>query len=194
MTGLFGEQAWWYIARSGGIVALVLSAASVLWGLLLSSKYLQGGPKPAWLLNLHRFLGALTVGFSLVHVAALYLDSFVEFGIDELLIPFRSGWKPAEVAAGVVAFWLLLAVHMSSVVMKRIPRRWWKLIHLSSYVMLPLGALHGVTAGTDASSPWYQLVSGGLIGLLAFLTAWRALNVQKRARPRSPRTATAATA
>lgn len=183
MSGLFGEQVWWYIARSGGIVALVLSAASVLWGLLLSSRYLAGGPKPAWLLNLHRFLGALTVGFSLIHVAALYLDSYVEFGVDELLIPFRSAWKPAEVAMGVIAFWLLLAVQASSLVMKRIPRRWWKWIHLSSYAMLPLGVAHGITAGSDAGSRWYQLASGGIIALLVYLTAWRALKVPKRARP-----------
>lgn len=182
MTQLFGEQVWWYIARSGGIVALILSAASVFWGLLLSSRYLKGGAKPAALLNLHKFLGALTVVFSLVHVAGLYLDSFVEFGIAELLIPFRSGWKPVEVAWGVIAFWLLLAVQLSSMVMKRIPRKLWKWIHLASYVMLPLGVLHGIAAGTDAGSSWYQLISGGLIGLLAFLTAWRAWNVPGRSR------------
>ena len=182
MTGLFGEEAWWYIARSGGIVALILSAASVLWGLLLSSKYLHGGPKPAWLLNTHKFLGGLTVGFTVIHVAALYLDSFVEFGIDELLIPFRSAWKPLEVAYGVISFWILLAVQASSMMMKRIPRRWWKLIHLGSYVMLPIGVLHGITAGTDAGSRWYPLDRAGIIGLLAYLTAWRALRVPTRVR------------
>jgi len=180
MTALFGEQVWWYIARSGGIVALVLSAASVLWGLLLSSRYLHGGPKPAGLLNLHTFLGALTIVFSVFHLVGLYMDSFVEFGITELLVPFRSTWRPAEVAAGVIAFWLLLAVQATSLVMKRIPRRLWKWIHLGSYILLPLGVVHGITAGTDAGTSWYQLLSGGLIGLLAFLTAWRALKVPGR--------------
>jgi len=186
MTGLFGEQVWWYIARSGGIVALILSAASVFWGLLLSSRYLKGGPKPAGLLNLHKYLGALTVVFSLVHLVGLYFDSYVEFGIAELLLPFRSAWKPVEVAAGVIAFWLLLAVQATSMVMKRLPRRLWKWIHLASYVMLPLGIVHGITAGTDAGSSWYQLISGGLIGLLVFLTAWRAIKVPGRRRAATP--------
>ena len=180
MSQLFGEQVWWYIARSGGIVALILSGASVLWGLLLSSRYLQGGPKPAGLLNLHKFLGGLTVVFSLIHMAGLYFDSFVEFGVAELLIPFRSGWKPVEVAWGVIAFWLLLAVQGTSMVMRRLPRQLWKWIHMASYVLLPLGIVHGITAGTDAGSSWYQLISGGLIGLLAFLTAWRAWKIPKR--------------
>ena len=180
MTSLFGEQAWWYIARSGGIVALILAAASVLWGLLLSSKYLAGGPKPKGLLNLHKFLGALTVTFSIIHIIALKLDTFVDFSWAELFIPFRSAWRPAEVAAGVVAFWLLMAVQASSLLMKRLPNRIWKWIHLASYVLLPLGVLHGITAGTDSGTLWYRLGSGGLIGLLVFLTAWRAWTVPSR--------------
>lgn len=184
MTQIFGEQVWWYLARGGGIVALVLSAASVFWGLLVSSRYLKGGPKPAGLLNLHKFLGALTVVFSVVHLVGLYLDSFVEFGIAELLVPLRSSWKPLEVAAGVLAFWLLIAVQASSMVMNHIPRRLWKWIHMASYALLPLGIVHGITAGTDAGSRWYQLASGALIGLLVFLTAWRSLKVPGRPRRR----------
>ena len=51
-----------------------------------------------------------------------------------------ASWKPVEVAWGVIAFWLLLAVQASSMVMKRLPRRLWKWIHLGSYVLLPLGS------------------------------------------------------
>ena len=47
------EQFWWYVARSCGIVALVLAGASVIWGLLLSTKLLEGRPGPRWLLDLH---------------------------------------------------------------------------------------------------------------------------------------------
>lgn len=182
MMALMNEQFWWYVARSGGIVALVLIAASVLWGLLLSSKYLQGGPKPKGLLNLHRFLGALSVVFTGIHVIALYLDSYVQFTLFELLVPFASAWEPAPVAAGVVAFWLLLAVQVTSMMMKRLPRQWWKWVHLTSYLLLPLGVLHGITAGSDAGSLWYKLGSGALIGLLAWLTAWRSLSVPGRSR------------
>jgi DMSO/TMAO reductase YedYZ heme-binding membrane subunit len=178
------EQVWWYVARSGGIVALLLVAASVLWGLLLSSRYLAGGPKPKGLLDLHRFLGGLSVIFTVVHLVGLYLDSYIEFTVADLLIPFASEWRPAEVAAGVVAFWLLLAVQLTSVMMKRLPRRLWKWIHLTSYLLLPLGLLHGITAGTDAGTAWYRLGSGALIGLLVWLTVWRSLNVPGRP-PRS---------
>lgn len=179
------EQFWWYVARSGGIVALVLVAASVLWGLFLSSRYLAGGPKPKALLDLHRFLGGLSVTFTGLHLVGLALDQYVEFGLAELFVPFASSWRPAEVAAGVVAFWLLVAVQITSLAMKRLPRRLWKWVHLTSYLLLPLGLVHGITAGTDASTAWYRLGSAGLIGLLAWVTAWRAWFVPGRSnRPR----------
>lgn len=186
MSEAFGQQFWWYVARSGGIVALVLVAASVLWGLLLSSRYLTGGPKLKGLLNLHRFLGGLSVVFTLIHLAGLYLDSYIEFALADLVVPFASSWRPAEVAAGVVAAWLLLAVQATSVLMRRLPRHLWKWIHLISYLLLPLGLLHGITAGTDAGTVWYKLGSGAIIGLLVWLTAWRAWKVPGRSRPLTP--------
>ncbi len=174
---LANEQIWWYIARAGGIVAMILVAASVLWGLLLSSKYLAGGPKPKGLLDLHRFLGGLSVVFTGLHLLALYLDSYVQFTVTELLVPFASSWNPAAVAAGIVAFWLLVAVQVSSMMMRKLPRYLWKWIHLMSYLLLPLGLVHGIMAGTDAGTVWYRLGSGAGIGLLVWLTAWRAWNV-----------------
>ncbi len=174
---LANEQIWWYIARAGGIVAMILVAASVLWGLLLSSKYLAGGPKPKGLLDLHRFLGGLSVVFTGLHLLGLYLDSYVEFTVAELLVPFASPWRSGAVAAGVIAFWLLVSVQASSMMMRKLPRRWWKWIHLTSYLLLPLGLAHGIMAGTDAGTAWYRLGSGAAIGLLVWLTVWRAWNI-----------------
>ena len=60
-ASLVTEQLWWHIARASGIAALALTAAAVIWGLLLSTRVLRGRPTPAWLLSMHRWLGALTV-------------------------------------------------------------------------------------------------------------------------------------
>ena len=182
MINGFDEQIWWLVARAGGVVALILVAASVLWGLLLSSKYLDGGPKPKGLLHLHRYLGGLSVLFTGIHVLGLYLDSYIQFTVAELLVPFVSTWRPGAVAAGVVSFWFLIAVQGTSMMMRHLPRRFWKWIHLTSYLLLPLGVLHGIMAGTDASETWYRLGSGALIGLLTWLTAWRAWRVPARKR------------
>jgi len=185
------EQIWWYTARSSGIVALVLVTASVVWGLLFSTRLLQGRPSPKWLLSLHRYLGGLSVAFTAVHVAALVADSYVEFGLSEIFVPMASQWQPGPVAWGVVGMYLLAAVEITSLLMRRLPRRLWRWIHLSSYALFWLAIVHGATAGTDAGEALYVTGSRAAILLVAFLSAYRSLTkrrVRKRAaRPASTR-------
>ena len=49
-------------------------------------------PTPAWLLSLHRYLGALTVVFLGVHVGAILLDTYTDFSIMNVLVPFTGSW------------------------------------------------------------------------------------------------------
>ena len=85
-------QLWWYVARASGLVAWLLLTASVMWGIFLSTKLLQRLRRPAWLLDLHRWLGGLTVAFVAVHLVALVADSYVSFDLADVLVPFASGW------------------------------------------------------------------------------------------------------
>jgi sulfoxide reductase heme-binding subunit YedZ len=145
------NQVWWYTARAGGLVSWGLATAAVVWGLLLSGRFARK-PKPAWVLDLHRFLGALTVIFVAVHLLALWFDSFVQFGPAELFIPFASGWKPGAVALGIVATYLLVAIEVTSMLQRRIPRRLWHAIHLSSFGLFAFATVHALTAGSDATT------------------------------------------
>lgn len=189
------EELWWYVARSGGIVALLLTGMSVIWGLALSTKVMDGTPSPKWLLSMHKWLGGLSVTFTGIHVLALVLDSYVHFGITDILIPFASDWQPGAVAWGIVTTYLLLAVQVSSMLMKRIPRRWWKSIHMTSWLLFWTGLVHGITAGTDASHPIYIAVTATMTLLVLFLTIARSLTAKKRRRgSRSARVPAAAAA
>ena len=58
------SQLFWFTARASGIVAWGLAAASVVWGLALSTRLLGRRPRPGWLLDLHRFLGGLALSFT----------------------------------------------------------------------------------------------------------------------------------
>lgn len=153
------DQLWWLVARAGGIVSLGLAAASVIWGLLLASGMLERTPPKRWLLELHRWLGGLTVTFTAGHVFALWMDSFIGFSVVDLAVPFASQKDPGmwPLAWGIICGYLLLAVQLSSLAMKRIPRRWWRAIHMLSFGVLGTGIVHGVTAGTDSSSMTYLL-------------------------------------
>jgi len=182
------EKLWWYIARSTGIVAWALVAAAVIWGLLLSTRLLNGRPAPKWLLDLHRHLGGIAVAFTGLHLAGLVADNYSHFGPADLLVPFANTWKPLPVALGVVAMYLLVAVEGTSLAMKRMPRRWWRWIHLTSFGVFWLGTIHGITAGTDAGNPalWIAyLVTAGVVVFLTLLSILSGKGTAQRARKRA---------
>ena len=119
------DQLWWFIARASGMVTLGASGGAVIWGLLLSTRLIRRRSLPKWLLDLHRFLGALTLAFLALHLTALVADSFVHFGVADLAVPFHSAWRRTAVAWGVIGAYLLVAVELTSLVRNRLSRRWW---------------------------------------------------------------------
>ena len=168
------SQAWWDIARAGGIVSWALAALAVIGGLQLSTRLVRR-PAPAWMLDVHRFLGGLAVAFLGVHILGLAVDRYIGFGIADFLVPFVSPYKPAGVALGVVAMYLLLAVEITSLIMRRIPHRHWHAIHLSSFVVYVTATVHGLTAGTDrhnAIFQWACLISATIILLMTLVRIW----------------------
>jgi predicted ferric reductase len=172
------EHLWWYVARSGGIVSWALLAASVLWGLALSTRALGARPRPNWLLDLHRFLGGLALVFVGVHVGALVLDSYLSFGLMQLFVPFTSSYRPGAVAWGVVGLYLLLAVEVTSLLRRRIPKPIWRRVHLASFGLFAVATLHGLLAGTDGGSStlrWVMLVTTATVVALTALRVAQAL-------------------
>src|SRR5882724_615492 len=147
----------WYVARSAGLVAWALLAASVLWGLALSTKILSPKVRPNWILDLHRWLGGLALTFTGVHVGALLLDTYVHFGLVSVLVPFATSWHPVAVAWGVVSLYLLLAVEVTSLLKSRIPKSVWRKTHFASFVLFVTSTVHGLTAGTDTGATMLRI-------------------------------------
>lgn len=185
-------QLWWYVARATGLVAWALAVGSLLLGLALATRAM--GPKPTgpWLLDLHRWTGGMAVALTGAHVVALIADSYVHFDVADVLVPFAAGWRPGAVAWGVAAFWLLLAVEVTSLLRRRLPRALWRAVHLSSYAVAVAATVHGVTAGTDAGHPavaWAVLAG---LGSSTFFVAYRRVAPKKPARRIPARPSTAA--
>lgn len=182
------EKFFWYLSRGSGIVAAVLLALTLIWGLLLSTRLIERRGLPAWLTDLHRYLGGLTVAFIGVHMASLYFDNYSSYSLKELFVPFASpdhqGYKAWPVAYGVAALWALLVVEGTSLVMRKMPRKVWRGFHYLSYPVAVLVGLHAMTVGTDMSSSTLQVVGLGLAAVLTFLTIYRMLG----GREKTPRT------
>ena len=169
---------------AAGIVAWALVSITLVGGLQLSTRLVRR-PAPAWVLDLHRFVAGLAVALVGVHLVALVLDPFVKFGIAELLVPFASSYKPGAVTLGIVALYLLLAVELTSLAMRKMSRRLWHAVHFSSYPLFLLATLHGLTAGTDRHNAIFQIACLPAASLGFFMTLVRIL-APKRARTASP--------
>ncbi len=168
------DKIWWYVARSGGLAAWWLLAAAVLWGLALSTRVAAGKATPARLLDLHRFLGGLALSFTALHVGALVADSWADFGPAEVLVPLASRWRPLPVALGVVGLYLLVAVEVTSLLRSRLPRRLWRAVHSTSFVLFLLTTGHALTSGSDAGNLAVRVSAVAMLAAFTFLVLYRA--------------------
>ena len=168
---------WWYVARAGGLVAWALVVASCAWGLLHATRALGRRPTPAWMLSTHRYLSALAIVFVAIHVVAIIADSYVHFGLTDVVIPLAASWHPVAVAWGIVGTYLLLAIELTSLARRHIPQNVWRGIHLLSYAVLGVTTVHFLAAGTDAKALLPTAVAvligiGAVFGVVMLLT-WR---------------------
>jgi predicted ferric reductase len=169
----------WYAARASGLVAWAVVTASIVWGLALSTRLIRRRGIPAWLLDLHKFLGTLSVVFVGVHVLALWADNFVYFGPRELFVPMASGYRPGAVAWGIVAMYLLVAIQLTSWAMRNLPRKLWHGVHLTTFPMFIAATVHGFAAGADNANLFVQWVALTAALLVFFLALFRALAPRK---------------
>lgn len=168
-------QTWWYLSRASGMVAWIVLGATCLWGILLITRMLKPADRPAWLLDLHRWLGVLAIVTTGIHMATLVADSYVYFGWRELFVPQASPWKTSAVTWGVLAFYIMVVVQLSSMIMKKLPRRLWHAIHLLSYALFAMATVHGIQAGTDSGNTAFLLVSSGATAIVLFAFIARVL-------------------
>ena len=184
------QQIWWYVARGSGIVAWGVMALSMFWGLALSSRFLGKRPKPNWMLDLHRFLGGLSVVFIGTHVVSLVLDSYVSFSWLDILVPGATTYHTLAVAWGVIALYLALAVEVTSLLRKRLSKRAWRRTHYLSFALFVLATIHLLTVGTDSSTPvlrWTVLAVVATIGGATAIRIRRS-DAPRPARPSAPAT------
>lgn len=156
---------WWYITRASALIAWVLMTLSVIWGILLSTRVMRRIDNPAWLQDLHRYLGGMTLVMVALHMVSLMLDGWLKFSLAETLVPFATDFKALPVALGIVAFYVLVAVQGSSLMMNRLPRKFWKGLHYASYAALVLVAMHAGWTGTDVTAWWYKVLAIVLISI-----------------------------
>lgn len=167
--------AYWYLARAGGLLAYLLLWAASCWGIIMSSKAARAVLPPALVFSLHEFLPLLALLFTGVHAAALLGDSYFDFSIGNLLIPFTGPYRPGWTGLGTLAAYLSIVLIASFYVRRQLGRRTWRLLHYASYLAFTLAMVHGIMTGSDSNTSAIQLMYFATGGALLFLTYFRLL-------------------
>jgi len=163
----------WYATRATGLTALVLLTLSVVLGIVTSVRF----ERPAWprfiTVGLHRNLSLLVVTFTGLHVLTTVTDPYASIGVVSAVIPFTSAYRPIWLALGAVAFDLLIAVFITSLLRVRVGLRTWRIVHWAGYLCWPVALIHGLGTGTDGAARWVLAITAGCTLAVAAAGAWR---------------------
>jgi Ferric reductase like transmembrane component len=189
MSGLLAAsgnaKALWYLTRGTGVVALLLLTAGVVLGVMTSTRW-QSRRMPRFLVSgLHRNVTLLALAFVLVHVVTTVADRFAPIGYKDAVLPFLSPYRPIWLGLGAVAFDLLLALVVTSLVRVRIGLRTWRAVHWLAYASWPVALLHSLGTGSDARSGWLAVVSVSCASALVLAVVWRGVGAGGPAPARS---------
>lgn len=176
----------WDVARAGGFTAFVLLTLSVTIGLALSL-HLQSGSWPRIINSeLHNFLTLLALVFTGVHILAVWIDPFTNFGWNEIFIPFASHYRSVWMALGIVAFYTGIAIGISTWLRPRIGYKLWRSLHTLTLLLFGLVVVHGIATGSDTQTWWGAAIYAGsvlLVGTLLWMRLGKPLNAKSRAHP-----------
>jgi predicted ferric reductase len=152
-------MALWYFTRASGAVALVLLTVTLVLGVVDVSRWTS--PRfPRFVTDaLHRTVSLLVVAFVGLHVLTAVLDSFAPVRLADAVVPFGSYYRPLWLGLGAVAFDLLLALVVTSILRGRLGLRAWRAVHWTAYACWPLALVHGLGTGSDIRSGWMLWVS-----------------------------------
>jgi sulfoxide reductase heme-binding subunit YedZ len=171
---------FWYLSRTSALLAYILLFINITLGIGLKTRYFDRIAAPWQKLDLHHFTAFLALSFILLHIFSLLGDQYLNFDLTQLLVPMASPFRPVWTALGVLAFYILIIVMLSSIVSKLIGRKAWRVLHYLSYAAFFAILFHGIRSGTETQFLWAQelYVATGAIAVFMFL--WRFLVGGKR--------------
>jgi predicted ferric reductase len=175
----FGAKTAWYLSRSMGIIAYLLMSASVMWGLVLSSKIVKEVAPPPAALAVHNAISWAGIGLGLLHALALLFDTYYTYTLFDVLMPFVGPYRPGWVGLGTVSLYAMIIVSMSFAWRKWLGQTGWRIIHYTSFFFYAVLTVHGLMAGTDSASAAIRLLYVvSVLGTL-FLLNYRLLAAKK---------------
>jgi predicted ferric reductase len=182
------KTSWpWYVTRASGLVAAVSLVLLLISGIGQVTGYMFKFLEPLTAWASHRALGIVFGVSVLLHIIVLLFDHFAPFTLAQVLIPWLSDYKPVTlfglhlgslyVTLGVLAFYCVIAIMLTSYIWIEKKPTIWKLTHLLSYLVMILIFFHALMLGTDLAHGifrWAWILSGYCIVALIVHRLYRA--------------------
>lgn len=170
----FTQMTPWLFARASGVTALVLLAALVSLGLVLSSV----PNKVNWrltnlLLPLHRYLAMFLVFFLALHVITMILDPFAKVGVFGALVPGLSSYRTLPVAIGTLGLYAIILTSVTARYPQILPNNRWLTVHRVALITFLMSWTHGALTGTDTPGLRILYIStAALVAVFVLLRYW----------------------
>ena len=152
-------SAFWFLTRGTGAAALVLLTLTVALGVVNVRRTPIAGVPRFVFDSVHRSTALLAVTFLLVHIVTAILDGFAPIRLLDVVIPFGSAYRPVWLGFGAVAFDLIIALTITSLLRHRLGYSAWRATHWLAYASWPVALLHGLGTGTDTKTHWMLVLT-----------------------------------
>jgi hypothetical protein len=158
-----GPSAYWYLTRSSGAVALILLTLALALGVIDLRRWSTESWPRFVVDSLHRNVSLLALAFLCLHILTAVLDTFAPISLVNAVIPFTGSYRPFWLGLGALAFDLILAVILTSLLRRRLGHTIWRTTHWLAYASWPIALLHGLGTGSDVKSTWLLALSIGCL-------------------------------
>jgi sulfoxide reductase heme-binding subunit YedZ len=173
VAALLDAKSMWYVTRATGVVSLVLLTASVVLGVTEAVRWASHRWPRFVTAGIHKNVSLTATAFIAVHIATAIVDGFAPIGWLDTVVPFHSAYRPIWLGLGTVAFDLLLAIAITSLLRQRIGHRAWRIVHWAAYACWPVALLHGLGTGSDTTTTSFFTLELVCMAAVVLAVWWR---------------------
>jgi sulfoxide reductase heme-binding subunit YedZ len=151
-----------------------IRAAGAMTLILINHSRLATDRWPRFVIDrIHRNIALLAVVFLTIHIVTAVTDSFVVLPVLAVFVPFTHSYSAFWVGLGAVAFDLMLAITVTSLLRVRIGFRGWRAVHWLGYLAWPIALAHGIGNGTDHFTVWMLAIDAACVAMVLSALAVR---------------------
>jgi sulfoxide reductase heme-binding subunit YedZ len=167
-ASLTDEDTLQYLCRSSGLVLLVLLSATMVLGLLTAGRV----SSPRWprfvVQAVHRNVSLCSVVLLFVHILAPVVGGYLGLKLAYAFVPFVPEHVQVWTRFAATATDLILLITIVSIARIQAGYRFWRAVHVTSYLAWLLAVVHATGIGSDRTPVlWCDAICAGAVALAA---------------------------